>query len=179
MSDATKTIPLGVTIPRTPEELQALLKRTQAGDPKTLPVVRKMLENPANVEVFGGNLAEAAERAFATAIAGKDVGMCEAVLRRMELLREELLDESESPIERVVVERVVACWLQLQDAELRLAREPADSERLWKREKRAEAVERRFLSSVKALALVRRLGAATLQVNVAEKPINAIPPKAS
>ena len=55
MADIAK--PAEIVVPRTRDEVKALLKRTHAGDETTLPVVRQLLENPAYIPVFGGDLA--------------------------------------------------------------------------------------------------------------------------
>jgi hypothetical protein len=108
-------------VPRTVEEIRALLKRSRAGDESTVPVVRKMLDNPAALRMFGGDLAAEVITSFTNAMAGQDVGFREAVTHKLEQLRTELLGDSPTPVECLLVERVVACWLQVQDAELRAA----------------------------------------------------------
>jgi hypothetical protein len=42
-----------------------------------------------------------------------------AMTRRMEVMREELLGDSPSPVERLVVERICVCWLGLQSTHLK------------------------------------------------------------
>ena len=50
-----------VTVPTGADEIRKLLKRAQGGDASTLPALRKMLENPATVDLLGGDLARQAE----------------------------------------------------------------------------------------------------------------------
>ncbi len=63
-----------------------------------------------------------------------------------------------APLERLLVDRVAACWLQLHHADLAAARmhdETAEgSERMRRRQ---AAAERRYAGAVEALARVRRL----------------------
>lgn len=166
--------PTEVDVPKTAEAIRALLKRTHAGDEATVPVVRKMLQNPAYLRMFGGELAAEVVSSFTNAMAGKNVGFREAVLRKLELLRAELLGENPTPLERLLVERVAACWLQVQDAELRYAQ--GQEEMTMKqgefRQRRMDAANRRFLAAVKALALVRKLALPVLQVNIAKRQVN-------
>src|SRR5262245_53031389 len=94
------------------------------------------------------------------------------MLRKLELLRAELAGPSPSPVERLLVERAVACWLQVQDADVRYAQaqpggpSTAHNEFLQRRMDRAH---RRYLSALRTLALVRKLAVPVLQVNVAHK----------
>jgi hypothetical protein len=46
------------------------------------------------------------------------------------------------------------------------------------RQRRIDFAHRRFLSAVKALALVRKLAVSALQVNVAKKQVNVVAPTA-
>ncbi|MBM3980699.1 MAG: hypothetical protein FJ304_10515 [Planctomycetes bacterium] len=81
-------------------------------------------------------------------------------------------------MERVIVERVVVCWLQVQDAELRAGR--GQKEAIFRQadfnQRRMDATNRRFLAAVKALALVRKLGVPALRVNIAKKQVNVLAP---
>lgn len=167
MSDAKKTPTNDVKLPQTQAELRKVLERAQDGDEKVLPVVQRLLENPAHVTFFGGDLAGSVVDGFAEAIAEDDIGRCEAVRRKLELLRAELLGDNPTPIERMLVERVVACWLQLQEAELRYAQDPTitygDDQRCL------DSITRRFLASVRALLVARKMSVPTVQINVNEQ----------
>jgi hypothetical protein len=148
-----------------------LLKRAESGDESTLPLIRKTLEDPQAAQLLGGDLAEQAIRSFVDAAAGKNLYFREAVLRKMELLRLELLGPNPTPLERLLVERVVACWLQVHDADIRYAQSQgnltlAQGEYHQRRQDRAH---KRYLSAIRTLALVRRLALPALQVNIAQK----------
>jgi hypothetical protein len=163
-----------VALPITPEELCKLHKRAQKGDTSTLPVLRKMLESPGIVGFFGGNLAEQAEQSLIRAAAGDDLAFKEALSRKLDLLRAELAGSDPTPVERLLVERIVACWLQVQDADVRYAQGQknctfAQGEYQQRRQDRAY---RRYLSAIRTLALVRRLALPALQVNIARKQVN-------
>ena len=88
----------------------------------------------------------------------------------MELLRAELLGPTPTPLERLLVERVVACWLQVQDADVRYAQAKNPSFALGDYlQRRMDRAHKRFLTAARTLALVRRLALPVLvqQVNVA------------
>jgi hypothetical protein len=165
-------------IPQTPEQLRAFVKRTQSGDVSTLPVLRKMLQDPANIRQFGGELAEMAEMSFIQVMAGDNIGFRESIVRKLQVLREELLACGSSPVERLLAERVVACWLQVQDADMRCAQAvgTANIVQMDFHQRRMGFANRRYLSALKALAVVRKLAVPALQINVAKKQVNITTP---
>lgn len=165
--------PADVTIPTEAEDLRKLLQRAQSGDASTLPALRKMLEDPATVDVFG-NLAAQAEQALIRAAAGDDLAFKEGLTRKLELLREELAGPNPSLVERLLVERVVACWLQVQDADIRYASGQRDCTLAQGefRQRRMDHAHRRYLTALKTLALVRKLAVPVLQVNIAKRQVN-------
>ena len=85
----------------------------------------------------------------------------------------ELGGPNPTPMERLLVERAVACWLDVQEATLR-AVQGADDPLPWLawRMKRQESTHRRFLSALRTLALVRKLALPVLQENIAKKQVN-------
>jgi hypothetical protein len=108
-------------VPTDPKELKKLLQRARNGDEKTLPAVREIFRDPAAVERLGGNLAWQAEYSLVRAALGEDLVAREALTRKLELLRAELNGPASTPLERLLVDRVVACWLQLHHADIVLA----------------------------------------------------------
>jgi len=180
VADPKILAPKEEAVPKTAAELKALLKRTQAGDHTALPVVRQMVGNPHYLRLLGGELAETAAKSFIRAMSDTDIGFAEAVQKKMELMRAELLGANPTPIERLLVERIVACWLQVQDADIRTAQGQRDASiRLADfHQRRMDAANRRFLAAVKALAVVRKLAVPVLQVNIAKKQVNVVAPAA-
>ncbi len=164
-----------MTVPTTNEGVRPLLKRAATGDVTTAPILRKMLEQPDTIELLGGNLAKCAQRSFIDAISGQDVSVREAVAAKMECMRKELLGENPTPVERLLVERVVACWLQVQDAEIRAAQA---KDQTFKQadfnQRRMDATNKRYLAAIKALALVRKLAVPALQINLARRQVNVV-----
>lgn len=167
-------------MPTTTEGLKTLLKRTQAGDHTALPVVRQMVSDPHYLRLLGGELAETAIKSFIRGMSEKDVGFAEAVQKKMELMRAELLGESPTPVERLLVERIVACWLQVQDADIRAAQGQKDAtlKQADFHQRRMDAANKRFLAAVRTLAVVRKLAVPVLQVNIAKKQVNVVAPVA-
>jgi hypothetical protein len=153
------------------------MDRARKGDKSTVPTLRKILKDRNAVESLGGNLAKKAEEAFITTAAGEHLVFREALTAKMELLRAELAGPNPTPIERLLVERVVACWLQVQDADVRYA-QAKDLSLKWYEyyQRRMNHSHKRYLSALKTLALVRKLAIPVLQVNIAKKQINMAGP---
>jgi hypothetical protein len=164
-------------MPRSADEINRLMSRAENGDESAVPALRKLLAVPGMLESLGGgSLAVQAERSLVELLARKNLAAREVVLQKLQQLRAELAGPSPTPVERILVERAVACWLQLQAADLRLQvgeskYSLAQGEYHHRQRDRAHY---RFLSAVKALATVRRLALPVLigQLNVARKQVN-------
>jgi hypothetical protein len=157
------------------EELRALIKRAQGGDESTLPVVRQLLQSQEAIDLLGGDLARQAERSFLSNAAGKDLAFREALAAKLARLRAELGGPNPTPLERLLVERVVACWLQVQDADIRYAQGQANSPPLAVcdfQQRRMDRAHRRYMTAIKTLATVRKLALPVLQVNIAGQQVN-------
>lgn len=143
----------------TAERLKPLLQRADNGDETVVPELRAALkEVPQLAGAMGGNLAEEAERALVKAIAGKDLIYREGVYQQMSNLRLELSGPNPMPLERLLVERVVLCWLHAYHADCQYAYAKSvtleHGEYLQRQQDRAQ---RRYLAAIKSLATVRRL----------------------
>jgi len=154
--------------------LRKFLNRAQSGDASTLSVLYKRMENPKFVRQCGGDLAHQAEQSLIEAAAGKDLAFQEALTRKLELMRGELAGSNPTSLERLLVERVVACWLQVQDADVRYGQGQKDCTMKpgEYQQKRQDRAHKRYLSALKTLALVRKLALPVLQVNIASKQVN-------
>lgn len=156
---------------------QKIMELAQKGDKTAIPALRKLLENSAMVEVLGGDLAQQAELSFVNAAAGGNLAFKEALLCKMRMLRAELAGPNPTPIERLLVERAIACWLQVQDADVRYA-QAEDLSPKWAEyfQRRMNHCHKRYLSALKTLALVRKLAIPVLQVNIAREQVNMAGP---
>jgi hypothetical protein len=153
------------------------VKRAERGDESALPAVRELLLRPEAVDLLGGDLARQAERSLINVAAGKNLAFREALLRKLELMRAELAGPGPTPLERLLVERVAACWLHLHDLETRFAQArnllitQADHQ-----QRTIDRAHRRYLTAIKTLAVVRRLAVPALvaQVNIAGQQVNTV-----
>jgi hypothetical protein len=142
------------------ERLRELVARAQAGDASVLPALREALDADPSLWQRCGDLAAQAQAAWLQLLAGHDLFLHESVQRKLEALRLELAGPDPSPLERLVVERILAGWLQVHyaDSSYAQARGPqAAPAVLREMQRRQESAQRRYLAAVKQLALIRRL----------------------
>jgi hypothetical protein len=159
-------------VPTDPGELRKVLERAQRGDETTLPVLRELLQKPHMVEACG-NLATHFEHTMVRKMAGKDLAVSEGLRRKLDCMRAELAGPTPAPLERLLVERIVACWLHLYHLETAYAGKDSMSLDLASYYQRSlSAAHKRYLSAIKALAVVRKLALPVLQVNIARKQVN-------
>jgi hypothetical protein len=110
-------------------------------------------------------------------LSGTSLLVQETLPRKMDLLREELSGPNPTPLERLLVERVVASWLHLHHLEVAYAQKENMSLELGSYYQRSlSAAQKRYLAALKTLALVRKLAVPVLQVNIARKQVNVAGP---
>jgi hypothetical protein len=140
------------------ERLQSLVKRAEQGDESALPELRVALNaNPWIWERYG-DLAQQSQAAWLQLNAGPDLLLRESVERKTEQLRTELAGPGPSPLEKLLVERVIACWLQTQytDAAYAQLQNPSPGQHTAALKRQAGS-HQRYLHSIKTLATVRKL----------------------
>jgi hypothetical protein len=155
------------------DELRDILEDAHDGDQKALSRVREILkELPRMANIFA-DLAREAERAVIKRVSGADPIIEEALPIKLKAMRGELCGQCPSPLERLLAERIVACWLQLQYAEIVYAQNlgKLSIPQSEYHQRRLDKLHRRYLSSIKSLAQIRKIGP-TVQINIAEKQIN-------
>jgi hypothetical protein len=152
-------------------DYEDLLRRTQAGDESTLPLVRRIFQRPGAVERLGGDLATDIRANLIGRLAGRDLLVREGLARKLDLMADDLA--ARTPIERLLVERVVTCWPHLHFLELSFERQtstPIDLAEYYQRT--IDRAQKRYLAAIKTLATVRKLAVAALQVNIAQRQVN-------
>jgi hypothetical protein len=109
----------------------------------------------------------------------------QADAKSKEILRDELCDfrdklvgPSPSPVETVLADTAATCWFAFRLHEAQYAATiVSDGMSLTQSEhaqRRIDRAHRRFLSTVKTLAAVRRLALPSLQINVARQQVNQL-----
>jgi hypothetical protein len=145
----------------TPEvlsELQGIVAKAKGGDESVLPRLRELLDAHPRIWQTYGDLGAQAEMAWAAMIAGQNLHLRECLLRKIASMKNELAAASASPLEQLVIGRVVVCWLQLQHADCLEAQTGGESINLATfKMKRQEAAHRRYLGAIGALMAYRKL----------------------
>ena len=145
---------------RDTERLAELVQRAQQGDLTVMPLLREALVADPSIWQEYGDLAAQAQEAWLQLLAGTDHLLAESVRLKLAALRQELGAECASPLEKLLIERIVACWLQTHyaDALYAQARGPQSTASVRQElMKRQESSQRRYLAAIKQLALVRKL----------------------
>ena len=154
------------------KKLRDLIDRAQDGDKEVLSVPRKVLDEAPRVARII-DLAKNVERSIIEKMSGDDVFTQEAIPRNLKAMKREIAGENPSPLERLLAEQITVCWLELQYFQAiytqnlgKLTITQSDYH-----QRRIDKAHRRYLSSIKALAQIRKMGPA-VQINIAEKQIN-------
>jgi hypothetical protein len=95
------------------EALARLVKRAEAGDLSVLPQLRAALDGNSALWKSYGDLAAQAEASLVQLAAGKNLLLAESLMRKLAALKEELGGEAPSPLDKLLIERVTATWLQV------------------------------------------------------------------
>jgi hypothetical protein len=142
------------------DEIRTVVGRAKQGDATVVHRLRELLAEHPAVWMRYGDLAAQAEMAWANLAAGPDFHLRECLLLRAEALRQELGGAAPSLVEKLLIERVVACWLQVHyfDATEAQSLNTDGKPRLAAlRAKRQELAHRMYLTSLAALTTLRRL----------------------
>jgi hypothetical protein len=102
----------------------------------------------------------------------------EAISHGMEVIRKELGGSTAGPLEALLIDQVMLCWLNVHTIQMNYSNIMSQSVTLtmgayW--EKRLSTAQGRYLKAIATLAKVRRLSKATpLQVNIGGQQINVV-----
>jgi len=157
------------------DEFFDLVDRANAGDEKAAKALRPKLDVVPKVAEQLGDFAGIVRKAIVTAITGEQLAMAEAIAWKLGALRAELSQPSDGPLERLLVERVTLCWLQVHQAEGLYAQKFGELGIEWSDayQRRIDRAQRRYLQAIRTLAQLRRLAVpAAVQINVAEHQVN-------
>ena len=77
-----------------------------------LPRLRELTEDTPELWDRFGDIAARAEAAWVELVAGDNPDARKAVARAVAMLKSDLAGPDPAPVERLLVDRVVACWLQ-------------------------------------------------------------------
>ena len=140
------------------DELARLVGRAERGDLAVLPALREALAANPNLWQTYGDLALQAEGALVRLAAGSNLLLAESLLLKLRALKAELGGDGDSPLERLLIARVAATWLQTNYYDTMVTQAAGAGEaRLKVLRQQQDAAHRRHLAGIKQLALVRKL----------------------
>jgi hypothetical protein len=170
----------------TKEEMTELLKRAESGDKTCLPRLRAVLQAEADGKRRGtlletyGSPPTWLRNALVKHTSGGDLVVSEEIHSRFDQLRRELEGPNPTAIERLLAERATFCWFLVYRCEFNLEVVKELSLRQGDyHQRKIDAAHRRFLSSVRTLAQVRKLALPTLQLNIGSNQLNVVQPGGS
>ncbi len=153
--------------------MREVVERVQAGDESAIHALRKIMDEVPEAASAVFDAAWSVERSIVREMAGGNLTVEEAAPRALKDMREGLAGENPSPLENLLVERIVVCWLQLQYFDVLYARSMKNSSAAQSEhhQKLIDRAHKRYLSAIKALAQIRKMGPA-VQINIAEQQVN-------
>ncbi len=149
------------------KELKALSEAAEGGDEEAKrELKRALLASSPEVIARASDVGRMAAHLLIDTAAGKDPLIKYALSARMDLLRAEIAGENPTPLESLLTERVVACWILVETFEALIAPQ------LWTNGKAKnilplpilrhylhwqQIANKRYLASIRELARVRKL----------------------
>ena len=156
------------------EDTLALLKRTnkEKADKKDIRALREFLTESPDAWRVAGDMAALATTHLVDGVKGSVLGR-ESIRVGVDTLKSELGCGHASPLERLLIEQVIMCWLRLNLLEYQYTTirdtQTMTIDQADFLEKRLNCAQRRYLRACETLARVRKLVRRTpvLQVNIA------------
>lgn len=159
------TDPSNTSIPPTepskeskPLTLQGLVDAANRGDAASLKRLRQVLDERPEIWRRAGDLASHVEQTWIRLAAAGNALAQESIRRESNRMRAELLGKSPTPIEKLLVDQIVSCWLQIKHAEIS-AGSGRQSSLMQGRfhDQRLQKTQCRYMGVLKTLAQIRRL----------------------
>ena len=169
-ADAQDTAQSPQPAPTESRSLQDIIECARRGDTSVLPELRRALQDHPELWKVSGNLAAHAEGAILQLIARSNLYLAEIAARFAVAQRQELAGPQASPLEKLLVEKVVATNLLVCFFESEVGQhEGTDASQRFKEylHTRLDQATRRLLDAMTTLARIRKLLPHTLKVEVA------------
>lgn len=140
------------------EEFDHLAGLANAGDLDAIKQLRQLFDNHPEIWQQIGDLAKHAELTLARGVSKGELVMFESVRRMVQKLKRELGHNDASPLEKLAIQRVTICWLELQYAAAVfpiVTGKPTAADTFGLKQK--DSAQRRFDAALKSLATLRKL----------------------
>jgi hypothetical protein len=164
---------------KTVEKLHDLLRLAEKGEEDAVPEIRQILDEHPDLARRYVDVAHVAEDALIEEMTKEgDLAAKELIRCQLESMREQIAGTNSSPLERLLSERVVLTWLEIQLFQALYAKNmrKLTIPQAEHHQKRLDRAHRRHLSAIRELAQIRKLlkGTAITQINIADKQINTM-----
>jgi hypothetical protein len=141
-----------------PAWLKDLVDRANSGELTAVAELRTFLDENEHVWRRLGDMGAHAENFWINLISSKNRLLVESVTREIDRMRQELLGESASPVEKLLVDQIVANHLEVRYREQQLSSgSGVTAKQKSATLKAAESAQRRYLHAVKTLEEIRGL----------------------
>jgi hypothetical protein len=142
--------------------LRDLAARVQAGDDSALPQLRFMLANNPSIWREAGDMALLARRVWLDLLVDSNAYSREIIEHKLDEMREAISGPCPSPLEELLIERVLIGWLQVYQIDIVLAQNQSKAPTLLSElTRRQQAADHRYRASLKQLQLMQRTQAAS------------------
>jgi len=156
------------------KKLDRLMRKTTTKnpDPDDVAKLRKALREEPGTWRAAGDMLDHAQDQVIQSMAGGYAVIEESALRGKEELRKELSEPTDGPLEQLMIQEVILCWLHHSHTVRRMqsvtmeGTHTSEEGTYW--EKRVAASQRRYIRAMKSLARVRKLNV-SVQINVAQQ----------
>lgn len=148
---------------RTPDELDRvwlndLMDRANTGDREAIAELRKFVDKNPQLWRNLGDMASHAEKSWIGLICSQDPLLVESLLRETERKRQELLGDSYRPVEKILVDQIIATELELRHREQQRATGSGGTARQKSAIlKSAESAHRRLMQATRTLEQIRAM----------------------
>ena len=182
MSETLERYVLPPDVQKRLDELRDLSDKAEAGDKEARRELKQAVrESAPEVIARASDVARSAQHMLIGTVAAGSSLRELALSGRLDMMREEIAGAKPTPLETLLTEQIVSCWLWLQLLDAFISGQfqypmPDGSKRvamsyLLKMVKLQESASRRFLSVIRTLAQVRKTQASTpalhlTQINV-------------
>jgi len=158
-----------------PQDIRQLITKANKGNEQALDTLCATVEDTAPLwKQF--NMPTQALESLLKAFFGPDALLThEAQRRQCAALRRELEGPAPTPIERLLVSRIVLCWLHLYCVEAIYGHGIEQGLSITQHDfhqRRLSQAQSRYLAAIRTLSQVRRLQAPAVQVNIAREQVN-------
>lgn len=162
------------------DRFAALLAEMNTGKPQAATALLELCEAfPAFWKKIGGleySVEHGWLRLMAPGQTPANVFHRETITNELDRRRSAMRKDGDSPLEQLLINRVLSAWLQVMYADMRYSQDMAANGPIVQMEyqqKRLDRAQRQFLRAIQALATVRRL-IGPVQVNIGQNQVNVV-----